>query len=230
MADSKFTDLPVPSMSSKHRRSSYALKRTCSSTPATTAAGPFTDGTQERPSDTRARSLGSHADPVGIRQYLATIYAATTNASPSHRRVTVNSLTAHPACMGPLQADTPQTHIQIPRPPTRAPIAPTRVVTHTRGNRFTEEDKAFFIEHIQWRLRTRPKMSKEQLCVSLARKVRVPSRSYLGAPANSNICRLYTTTRPRGRLSGPVTATSPIRYLTSRSEERPKRRDRWNAH
>ncbi|KAJ3782068.1 hypothetical protein GGU10DRAFT_276318 [Lentinula aff. detonsa] len=91
------------------------------------------------------------------------------SAKNGHRS-TINSITAHaPSYNSRLPA--PNAEVKIPHPPSRSPSPPTKVVAHGRGNKFTEEDREFFIRFIQWRLRCDPNLTRNDLCDQLAEKV-----------------------------------------------------------
>jgi hypothetical protein len=90
-------------------------------------------------------------------------------AVPSKRR-TINSITAHEPSLN-LKLLPPQADIKLPDPPSRAPTPPTRVVRGSNGNRFTPEDKEFFIKFIHFELENNPDLTKHDLCVKLAEKV-----------------------------------------------------------
>ena len=62
--------------------------------------------------------------------------------------------------------------VHIPPSPSRSPTPPTRVEAGGRGNKYTEEDKDYFIKFIQWRLKKDPTLEKDQLCALTAEKVR----------------------------------------------------------
>jgi hypothetical protein len=89
--------------------------------------------------------------------------------APSKRR-TINSITAHEPSLN-LKLLPPQADMRLPDPPTRAPTPPTRVVRGSNGNRFTPEDKEFFIKFIHFELENDPDLTKHELCVKLAEKV-----------------------------------------------------------
>ncbi len=55
------------------------------------------------------------------------------------------------------------------------PPPPTRVVPQGRGNKFTPEDKDFFLKFILRRLKEDPSLSRNDLCELLAEKARVYS-------------------------------------------------------
>ncbi|KAG7099017.1 hypothetical protein E1B28_000900 [Marasmius oreades] len=85
------------------------------------------------------------------------------------RRRTINSLTvdapSYSREMPPSNAE-----IQIPEPPSRSPTPPTKVVPHSRGNKFTEEDSGFFIKYMSWKLKNDSDLSRNDLCELLAEK------------------------------------------------------------
>lgn len=97
------------------------------------------------------------------------IFAAKAKA-PSKRR-TINSITAHEPTLN-LKLLPPQADIKLPDPPSRSPTPPTKVVRGANGNRYTQEDKSFFIKFILWELQKDPNLTKHELCAKLAEKVR----------------------------------------------------------
>ncbi|KAG2369471.1 hypothetical protein BDR07DRAFT_1477088 [Suillus spraguei] len=90
---------------------------------------------------------------------------------PKRPRATLNSLSAPllptnlSAKLMPLQAD-----ITLPRPPSRSPTPPTRIEAGTNGNRYTEEDRAYFLNFISWRLSQDASLTKKELCAMLNEK------------------------------------------------------------
>ncbi|KDR85349.1 hypothetical protein GALMADRAFT_53006 [Galerina marginata CBS 339.88] len=86
------------------------------------------------------------------------------------RRNTINSLTApSPVYGGRLPA--PNAEIKIPDPPSRSPSPPTNVIPHRgRGNKYTKEDRDFFIKFVGWRLKQDPALSRLDICNLLADK------------------------------------------------------------
>ncbi|KAF5312699.1 hypothetical protein D9619_002873 [Psilocybe cf. subviscida] len=84
------------------------------------------------------------------------------------RRSTINSLTApEPVFGGNLPA--PNTEIKIPEPPSRAPSPPTNIVPHKgRGNKYTKEDREYFIKFLGWQLKLNPDLTRQDLCNMLA--------------------------------------------------------------
>lgn len=65
----------------------------------------------------------------------------------------------------------PNACIKIPDPPSRSPSPPTNVVFQRRGNRYTKEDREYFIKFLSWRLKQNPSLSRQELCEMLAEKV-----------------------------------------------------------
>ncbi|KAJ4485974.1 hypothetical protein J3R30DRAFT_3443162 [Lentinula aciculospora] len=90
-------------------------------------------------------------------------------AAESGSRNTINSITAYAPSYNS-RLPPPNSEIKIPDPPSRSPNPPTKIVPHSRGNKFTEEDKQFFIEFIQWRLRCDQSLTRNDLCEQLAEK------------------------------------------------------------
>ncbi|KIK48478.1 hypothetical protein CY34DRAFT_672897 [Suillus luteus UH-Slu-Lm8-n1] len=90
---------------------------------------------------------------------------------PKRPRATLNSLSAPllpsnlPSKLMPLQAD-----ITLPPPPSRSPTPPTRIEAGTNGNKYTEEDRAYFLNFISWRLSQDASLTKKELCVMLNEK------------------------------------------------------------
>lgn len=101
-------------------------------------------------------------------------FATTSTAKPSAKtkRRTINSITAHEPVLN-LKLLPPQADIILPDPPSRPPTPPTKIVRGTNGNRYTPEDKEFFIKFIHWELEQDPDLTKDQLCTKLAEKVRI---------------------------------------------------------
>lgn len=93
----------------------------------------------------------------------------TTPIPSASGRATLNSL-AGPA---PVYNDRlPPSHaeIKIPEPPSRSPSPPTRVIPAGRGNKYTEEDRQFFLKFISWRLKQDSSLTRNDLCNMLAEK------------------------------------------------------------
>lgn len=87
------------------------------------------------------------------------------------RRSTINSLTA-PAPVYGSRLPPPNSEIRIPEPPSRSPSPPTNVIPHRgRGNKYTKEDREFFINFVAWRLKLDSSLSRLDLCNLLAEKV-----------------------------------------------------------
>ncbi|KAF8973545.1 hypothetical protein BDZ97DRAFT_1775664 [Flammula alnicola] len=86
------------------------------------------------------------------------------------RRSTINSLTAPaPVYGGRLPA--PNAEVKIPDPPSRSPSPPTRIIPHRgRGNKYTKEDREFFIKFVGWRLKQDSSLTRHDICNLLAEK------------------------------------------------------------
>ncbi|KAJ7042391.1 hypothetical protein C8F04DRAFT_1075749 [Mycena alexandri] len=80
------------------------------------------------------------------------------------RRQTVNSMTAHVPVYNE-HLPPPYTELKIPDPPSRSPES-----SDGRGNKFTPEDRAFFIKFVSWRLKEDPTLLRHELCELLAEK------------------------------------------------------------
>ncbi|KAK7468735.1 hypothetical protein VKT23_003238 [Stygiomarasmius scandens] len=90
-------------------------------------------------------------------------------AASGSRRQTINSLTVHTPVYNK-RLPPPNSQVIVPEPPSRSPSPPTRIVPHVRGNRFTDEDKEFFIKFISWRLKNDASLGRNELCDELERK------------------------------------------------------------
>ncbi|KAJ6621586.1 hypothetical protein B0H10DRAFT_1910555 [Mycena sp. CBHHK59/15] len=89
---------------------------------------------------------------------------------PGGRRRTINSLTAHAPVYNE-HLPPPNTELKIPDPPSRSPSPPTEVIPHNRGgNKFTPDDRAYFIKFILWRLKGDPTLLRNELCELLSEK------------------------------------------------------------
>jgi hypothetical protein len=88
------------------------------------------------------------------------------------RRSTINSLTAPTAVFGG-RLPAPNSEIRIPDPPSRSPSPPTIVIPKGRGNKYTQEDRDFFIRFVGWRLKGDPSLTRNDICNLLAEKVSV---------------------------------------------------------
>ncbi|EKM83559.1 hypothetical protein AGABI1DRAFT_123887 [Agaricus bisporus var. burnettii JB137-S8] len=84
-------------------------------------------------------------------------------------RSTLNSLSV-PQPVYNDQMPAPNSELKIPDPPTRSPSPPTRVIPQGRGNKYTEEDRHFFLQFISWRLKQDPSLTRNDLCNMLAEK------------------------------------------------------------
>ena len=65
----------------------------------------------------------------------------------------------------------PQVHIPLPETPSRSPTPPAVVQVGTNGNRYTKEDREYFLNFLVWRLKEDPSLTKKELCELLHEKV-----------------------------------------------------------
>ena len=98
--------------------------------------------------------------------------SAKSNASnpPRVGRTTQNSLSA-PTPVFDDRLPPPNAEIRIPSPPSRSPSPPRHIVPQGRGNKYTPEDRDFFVRFISWRLKGNPSLTRMDLCEQLAEKV-----------------------------------------------------------
>ncbi|KAH7885920.1 hypothetical protein F5I97DRAFT_1876407 [Phlebopus sp. FC_14] len=97
--------------------------------------------------------------------------SSSTAGRPSKRpRSTMNSLSAPLLIPDNPSLLPPQADIRLPKPPSRSPTPPTKVQNGTNGNRYTKEDRDYFINLISWRLKQDPSLTKKQLCEQLYEK------------------------------------------------------------
>lgn len=91
--------------------------------------------------------------------------------STNSRRSTINSITG-PAPVFGNRLPAPNAEIKIPDPPSRSPSPPTNVIPHRgRGNKYTQEDRDFFIKFVGWHLKQDPTLTRQDICDLLAQKV-----------------------------------------------------------
>jgi hypothetical protein len=93
------------------------------------------------------------------------------SAQPSKgRRSTINSLTA-PEPVYDDRLPAPNAELKVPEPPSRSPSPPTSIIPQGRGNKYTPEDREFFLKFISWRLKCDSTLNRNDLCAQLAEKV-----------------------------------------------------------
>ncbi|KAI6162070.1 hypothetical protein EDD17DRAFT_1579788 [Pisolithus thermaeus] len=88
----------------------------------------------------------------------------TTIRPPKRLRATMNSLSADPVPTANTMVrglTPPHADIPIPDPPSRSPTPPTKIHIGTHGNRYTPEDRDYFIKFITWRLKHDPSYHKK---------------------------------------------------------------------
>ena len=195
-----------------------AVKKPFASTPASTSETKATSPQRDRDRDLRKRQPSPSPPLRQSRQpKRSTPNAPTPSLSnrPSKRpRATLNSMSAPPlpidlpAKLMPLQAD-----ITLPPPPSRSPTPPTKIEVGTNGNKYTEEDRAYFLKFISWRLSQDASLTKKDLCAMLHQKARAAYRvrtfRLILAPHRSP-----TTAPPHGHLIGTADITSQTRSYT----------------
>jgi hypothetical protein len=77
-------------------------------------------------------------------------------------------------------------------------MPPKRVVKDSRGNRYTAEDKKYFAKYISWALQGDPSLTKGDLIVRLAEKVRRLFTEY-----RHDVCsEAFTGPAPHSRVLG----------------------------
>ncbi|KAF9029269.1 hypothetical protein BDZ89DRAFT_1091845 [Hymenopellis radicata] len=122
--------------------------------------------------------IASSSVPPSAARNRRTRNSSTPTAQPSSstptigRRNTINSLTTHTAVF---DRRLPQPHVdlKIPEPPSRSPTPPTLVIPKGRGNKFTEQDKTFFLKFISRRVKEDASLTRNDLCELLAEKARL---------------------------------------------------------
>lgn len=127
---------------------------------------------KQEPSPIVSGRIGISAPPVKLpkKPNLSTPPLPIEQSSNS-RRSTINSLTA-PAPVYGNRLPAPNAEIKIPDPPSRSPSPPTNIIPHRgRGNKYTEEDRDFFIKFVGWRLKQDPSLTRQDICDLLAEKV-----------------------------------------------------------
>ncbi|EGO30923.1 hypothetical protein SERLADRAFT_345204 [Serpula lacrymans var. lacrymans S7.9] len=85
-------------------------------------------------------------------------------------RKTFNSITAPSQTQDVPNLLPPHASIIVPDVPSRSPTPPTLIIAGNRGNKYTEEDRSFFLKFISWELKNDPSLSKKELCEKLAEK------------------------------------------------------------
>ena len=157
---------PVPRDDMSKSASSERGQRAISSG---TAKKPFF---KDESSSSLSARIGISAPPVKLPKKLNQSTPPLPIEQPSNsRRSTINSLTA-PAPVFGNRLPAPNAEIKIPDPPSRSPSPPTNIIPHRgRGNKYTQEDRDFFIKFVGWRLKQDPTLSRQDICDLLSQKV-----------------------------------------------------------
>lgn len=142
--------------------------------------------------------------------------AALTQAGGS-RRATINSLTA-PAPVFDSRLPPPHADIKIPDPPSRSPTPPTKVIPQGRGNKYTPEDREFFIKFIQRALQKNPDLTRNELCEMVAERVSCHTRTYFLECSQNVLHRLLITLPNHGRHIGLLITTCQTRFSPRRAD------------
>lgn len=159
-------------MNGAKRSSSSDVERVRTSIPSIKKPSPASF--KREPSPHNASRLSILAPPVK-RAYNKKVKQQSTPPIPlepsqSNKRSTINSITAPaPVFGGRLPA--PHADIKIPDPPSRSPTPPTIVIHQGRGNKYTPEDREYFIKFVGWRLKQNPSLTRNEICDLISQKV-----------------------------------------------------------
>lgn len=129
------------------------------------------------PSHQSPKKKGRSSGPSqASRRKRATPQSASTTTSvlsrpPKRPRATFNSLSAPLPSNDVPNLMPPQVHIPLPEPPSRSPTPPAVVQVGSNGNKYTKEDREYFIKFLVWRLKQDPSLTKKELCELLYKKV-----------------------------------------------------------
>lgn len=125
--------------------------------------------TAKKPSPTMFKTENSPVLPS--RAVSRKIKRTEQSVQPSKgRRSTINSLSA-PEPVYDDRLPAPNAELKVPEPPSRSPSPPTVIVPQGRGNKYTPDDRDFFLKFISWRLKCDPTLNRNDLCAQLAEKV-----------------------------------------------------------
>ena len=144
--------------------------------------------------------------------------------SSKGRRSTINSLTA-PEPVYDDRLPAPNAELRIPEPPLHSPSPPARIVPQGRGNKYTPEDREFFLKFISWRLKCDPTLNRNDLCAQLAEKVGCFPVSLNSFSLTFLSLRHLIILLNLGDLTGQITTTFRTKSLL-RQEETTMRRIR----
>ncbi|KIJ68607.1 hypothetical protein HYDPIDRAFT_106819 [Hydnomerulius pinastri MD-312] len=96
--------------------------------------------------------------------------SSTVGRPPKRPRATFNSLSAPLPTSDVPGLMPPQADIPLPDPPSRSPSPPTVIQAGINGNRYTKEDRDYFINFLLWRMKNDPSLTKRDLCEQLYEK------------------------------------------------------------
>lgn len=114
--------------------------------------------------------IPASAPPATKKRKHSTPSTSATPVPATGGRSTLNSLSV-PSPVFNDRLPPPHADLKIPEPPSRSPSPPTRVIPQGRGNKYTDEDRQFFLKFISWRLKQDPTLTRNDLCNMLAEKV-----------------------------------------------------------
>ncbi|KAF9527803.1 hypothetical protein CPB83DRAFT_855645 [Crepidotus variabilis] len=114
--------------------------------------------------------LSTATPPVkSLQKKKAKTLSDTAQPIMSSRRSTMNSLSVDAPMFGS-RLPAPNASIKVPLPPSRSPSPPANIVQSARGNKFTPEDREYFIKFLGWTLKKDPDLNRTDLCALLAEK------------------------------------------------------------
>ncbi|TRM66400.1 hypothetical protein BD626DRAFT_487678 [Schizophyllum amplum] len=148
---------PRPSMSAEPPSAPAVMKRQ----PVKEEPSPEPSSASAKRTQARARHESASSRP-SPRQ--------TSSVPPAKKsRRTFNSITG-PEAVFDERLPPPHADLKTPEPPSRSPTPPTLIVAAGRGNKFTPQDRDFFLKFISWRLKENPTLTRGELCDALAQK------------------------------------------------------------
>lgn len=126
---------------------------------------------KDEPSSSHSARIGILAPPVKLpKKPIQSTPPLPLEQSLNSRRITINSITG-PAPVFGNRLPAPNADIKIPEPPSRSPSPPTNIIPQGRGNKYTQEDRDFFVKFVGWRLKQDSSLSRQEICDLLAKKV-----------------------------------------------------------
>jgi len=159
---------PPPQAKEEGTSHQVARKRHASPAPPPLPAPPRQSPTKKgRSSAPSQASRRKRATPQLVTGTTTSVLAR----PPKRPRATLNSLSAPLPSNDAPNLMPPQVHIPLPEPPSRSPTPPAVVQVGTNGNKYTKEDREYFLNFLAWRLKQDPSLTKKELCELLHEKV-----------------------------------------------------------